>query len=182
MTNTTGTIIPALSQNDTNVNPHNPMYAHISVWRARRPAGSDRLAKFHVGRQFHGAHVHDDTERTPVKISSSTDSKGLVNTGQLSTLLPLPSDVTAVMESVKRISDAKYSKVTAYTDATKNTAALGTTGSQACGYTKAAYVIDAYGNPASVNPDVDPNIVGPTGIFTTPSTRQATTSRRPLPS
>ncbi|MDP9084398.1 MAG: general secretion pathway protein GspF, partial [Pseudomonadota bacterium] len=26
-TNTTGTVIPALSQNDTNVNPHNPMYA-----------------------------------------------------------------------------------------------------------------------------------------------------------
>ena len=27
MTNTMGTVIPALSQNDTNVNPHNPMYA-----------------------------------------------------------------------------------------------------------------------------------------------------------
>ena len=27
MANTNGTIIPALSQNDTNVNPHNPMYA-----------------------------------------------------------------------------------------------------------------------------------------------------------
>ena len=55
---------------------------------------------------------------TPVKISSSSDSKGLVNTGQLSTLLPLQSDVTSVMESVKRISDAKYPQVTAYTDPT----------------------------------------------------------------
>src|SRR6266849_1950881 len=27
MTNTSGTVIPALSQNDTNTNPHNPMYA-----------------------------------------------------------------------------------------------------------------------------------------------------------
>ena len=26
MAGTTGTIIPALSQNDTNTNPHNPMY------------------------------------------------------------------------------------------------------------------------------------------------------------
>src|SRR3984957_2349992 len=29
LANTMGTVIPALSQNDTNVNPHNPMYA---VW------------------------------------------------------------------------------------------------------------------------------------------------------
>ena len=104
---------------------------------------------------------------TPVKISSSSDSKGLVNTGQLSTLLPLQSDVTAVMESVKRISDAKYAKVTAYTDPTLNAKALSATGTEACGYTKAAYVVDTYGNPASVNPDIDPIIVGSGGIFTT---------------
>jgi hypothetical protein len=30
MAGTTGTIIPALSQNDTNTNPHNPMYGIIS--------------------------------------------------------------------------------------------------------------------------------------------------------
>ena len=30
MANTTGTVIPALSQNDTNTNPHNPMYA---IWQ-----------------------------------------------------------------------------------------------------------------------------------------------------
>ncbi len=167
LANTTGTIIPALSQNDTNVNPHNPMYA-IYQYGAR--GGLLDL----IGSQssMSGGNSMSPMSMmipsaTPVKISSSTDSKGLVNTGQLSTLLPLPSDVTAVMESVKRISDAKYSQVTAYTDATMNTAALGPHGSQACGYTKSAYVIDAYGNPASVNPDVDPNIVGPTGIFTT---------------
>ncbi|MEP6549470.1 MAG: hypothetical protein ABJD53_18570 [Gammaproteobacteria bacterium] len=166
LANTTGTVIPALSQNDTNVNPHNPMYA-IYQYGAR--GGLLDL----IGSQssMSGGNSMSPMSMmipsaTPVKISSSTDSKGLVNTGQLSTLLPLPSDVTAVMESVKRISDAKYSQVTAYLDATKNTAALGPHGSQACGYTKSAYVIDAYGNPASVNPDVDPNIVGPSGIFT----------------
>src|SRR6202030_4256956 len=30
MANTTGTVIPALSQNDTNTNPHNPMYG---IWQ-----------------------------------------------------------------------------------------------------------------------------------------------------
>ncbi len=63
-------------------------------------------------------------------------------------------------------------KVHAYDTSTSasaalNAAALGPTGIQACGYTKAAYVVDNYGSPSSVNPDVDPNIVGPSGIFTT---------------
>ena len=45
---------------------------------------------------------------------------------------------------------------------TANAAALKT---QTCGYTKAAYVVDTYGDPASVNPDADTRIVGSTGIF-----------------
>jgi hypothetical protein len=167
MTNTMGTVIPALSQNDTNVNPHNPMYA-IYQYGARGGLldliGSDSSLS---GGNSMAPMSMMIPSAAPVKISSSTDSKGLVNTGQLSTLLPLPSDVTAVMESVKRISDAKYSTVTAYTDPTLNSAALGPTGTSACGYTKSAYVVDTYGNPASVNPDVDPNIVGSGGIFTT---------------
>lgn len=168
MSNTAGTVFPALSQNDTNTNPHNPMYG---IWQygargglldligsVSSPSGGNSMAPMTMM----------IASAAPVKISSSADSKGLVNTGQLSTLLPQASDVTAVMESMKRISDAKYSKVTAYTDPTQNTAALGPTaskGSVACAYTKAAYVVDTYGNPASVNPDIDPNIVGTSGIF-----------------
>jgi len=103
----------------------------------------------------------------PTKISSSQDSSGLVSTGQLGTLLPNPADVTNVLESMKRISDAKYSQVQAYSDPTLNAAALGNKGIQACGYTKAAYIVDRYNSPSAVNPDVDPNIVGASGIFTT---------------
>ncbi len=167
MTNTMGTVIPALSQNDTNVNPHNPMYA-IYQYGAR--GGLLDL----IGSQSSMSGGNSIAPMTmmipsaaPVKISSSQDSKGLVNTGQLSTLLA-PADVTSVMESVKRISDAKYPKVQAYTDPTANAAALGPKGTQACGYTKAAYVVDTYGDPASVNPDIDPLIVADSGaIFTT---------------
>jgi hypothetical protein len=166
MTNTAGTVIPALSQNDTNVNPHNPMYA---IWQYGARGGLLDL----IGSQSSPSGGNSMAPMTmmiasaaPVKISSSNDSKGLVNTGQLSTLLPNPADVVSVMESMKRISDAKYSKVQAYVDATANTAALGSNGSAACSFTKAAYVVNTYGDPASVNPDIDPNIVGPTGIFT----------------
>jgi hypothetical protein len=166
MTNTMGTVIPALSQNDTNVNPHNPMYG---IWKYGARGGlldligSDSSMS---GGNSMAPMTMMDPSAAPVKVSSSTDTKGLVNTGQLSALLPA-ADVTNVMESVKRISDAKYQTVQAYTDTTLNTAALGATGIEACGYTKAAYVVDKYGDPASVNPDIDPHIVGPGGIFTT---------------
>jgi hypothetical protein len=109
----------------------------------------------------------------PTKVSSSADTVGLVSTGQLSTLLPpLPNgtnpDVTNVLESMKRISDAKYGVVTAYpNNAALNTAAIGSAGIEACGYTKSAYIVDKYNSPSAVNPDVDPNIVGASGIFQT---------------
>jgi hypothetical protein len=179
-TNTMGTVIPALSQNDTNVNPHNPMYA---IWQYGARGGlldligSDSSMS---GGNSMAPMTMMIPSATPVKISSSQDSQGLVSTGQLTTLLPPPvpggpnPDVVNVMESMKRISDAKYSKVQAYTDPTANATALGgmingqpVPGIQACGYTKSAYVVDQYGSPSAVNPDVDPNIVGASGIFTT---------------
>jgi len=165
MTNTTGTVIPALSQNDTNVNPHNPMYG-IYQFGARGGLldliGSE--SSLSGGNSMAPATMMIPSA-APVKVSSSADSKGLVSTGSLNTLLPLPSDVTNVMESMKRISDAKNGVVQAYADPTANTAAMKT---QTCGYTKAAYVVDTYGDPGSVNPDLDTTITGidGTSIFT----------------
>jgi hypothetical protein len=168
MAGTTGTVIPAMSNNDTNTNPHNPMYG-IYQFGARGGLldliGSDSS-------QSGGNSMAPPTmviaSAMPTKISSSQDSKGLVSTGQLSTLLPNSSDVTNVLESMKRISDAKYSAVSAYpSNAALNTAALGPAGIQACGYTKSAYIVDKYNSPSAVNPDVDPNIVGASGIFST---------------
>ncbi len=177
LTNTTGTIIPALSQNDTNVNPHNPMYG-IYQFGARggllNLIGSDSSMS---GGNSMAPMSMMIPSAAPVRVSSSSDSKGLVSTGQLTTLLPpLPNgtnpDVVNVMESMKRISDSKYTQVQAYDTSTTagaalNAAALGPTGVQACSYTKSAYIVDKYGSPSAVNPDVDPNIVGSTGIFTT---------------
>ena len=164
MSNTAGTVIPALSQNDTNTNPHNPMYG-IYQYGARGGL-LDLIGS--TSSMSGGSSMAPPTmmiaSAAPVKISSSQDSKGLVNTGQLGTLLPLPSDVTNVMESMKRISDSKSGVVQAYADSTANAAAIKT---QTCGYTKAAYIVDRYNDPAAVNPDLDTNIVGPSGIFTT---------------
>ena len=189
MANTTGTVIPALSQNDTNTNPHNPMYGIYQV--GARGAllnlvGSESSVS---GGNSMAPPTMINIAAQPTKIADSTDSQGLVNTGQLSTLLPnptgpitVPTDVTNVLMSMKRISDAKYAQVTAYanslpgggpaavapaTAAQLNAAALGTAGTQACAYTKSAYLLNRYPSPGAINPDVDPNIVGSSGIFTT---------------
>jgi hypothetical protein len=167
MAGTNGTVIPALSQNDTNTNPHNPMYG---VYQFGARGGLLDLVGS-VSSQSGGNSMSPPTmvisAAMPTKISSSQDSKGLVSTGQLSTLLPNSADVTNVLESMKRISDAKYNVVSAYpTNASMNTTAIGPAGIQACGYTKAAYIVDKYNSPSAVNPDVDPNIVGSSGIFT----------------
>jgi hypothetical protein len=167
MAGTNGTVIPALSQNDTNTNPHNPMYG---VYQFGARGGLLDLVGS-VSSQSGGNSMSPPTmvisAAMPTKISSSQDSKGLVSTGQLSTLLPNSADVTNVLESMKRISDAKYSVVSAYpTNASMNSTAIGPSGIQACGYTKAAYIVDKYNSPSAVNPDVDANIVGSSGIFT----------------
>jgi hypothetical protein len=193
MANTTGTVIPALSQNDTSDNPHNPMYGIYQV--GARGAllnliGSESSVS---GGNSVAPPTMINVAAQPTKIADSTDSQGLVNTGQLSTLLPnpsgpitVPTDVTNVLMSMKRISDAKYSQVTAYsnslpggaptgmTAAAANANALGgvvngnaVPGIQACAYTKAAYLLNRYPSPSAIDPDVDPNIVGSSGIFST---------------
>jgi hypothetical protein len=170
MAGTTGTIIPALSQNDTNTNPHNPIYG-IYQFGARGGLldliGSNSSVS---GGNSMAPPTMVIAAAQPTVVDSSADSKNLVSTGQLSTLLPNPADVTNVLESMKRVSDAKYSApgVTAYaSNAALNTAALGSSGIEACSFTKAAYIVDRYNSPSAVNPDVDPNIVGSSGIFQT---------------
>ncbi len=170
MAGTTGSVIPALSQNDTNVNPHNPMYA-IYQYGARGALlnliGSENSVS---GGNSMAPPSMVIAAAQPSKISSPADTAGLVSTGQLSTLLPNASDVTNVMESMKRISDAKYATVQAYADTSAtgpNAAALGQYGIEPCAYTKATYIVNKYNSPGSVNPALDPNIVGSSGIFST---------------
>src|ERR1700685_4595710 len=100
MANTTGTVIPALSQNDTSDNPHNPMYG---IWQVG--ARSALLDLIGTDSSVSGGNSMSpptmiNIAAQPTKIADSTDSQGLVNTGQLSTLLPSASDVTNVLESM----------------------------------------------------------------------------------
>jgi hypothetical protein len=181
--NVTGTIIPALSQNDTNTNPHNPMYG---IWQAgARGALLDLIG---TDSSISGGNSMSppgmiQVAAQPAKIASGQDTSGLVNTGALGTLLPppanpnAPTDITNVLESMKRISDAKLnnSNLSAYAGSIPNAATLQAAAlkAQACAYTKAAYLLNRYPNPGAVDPDLDPVIVGSSGIFQTAEYQQS---------
>jgi hypothetical protein len=160
MANVTGTLIPALSQNDTNTNPHNPMYG---IWQAGAQGallnliGTDSSVS---GGNSMAPPNMINVAAQPSVIDSGQDTAGLVSTGQLSTLLPNANDVTNVLESMKRISDAKYGVVSTYASPT---AIANAQAVQACSYTKAAYLLNQYPNPGAVDPDDDTRIVSASG-------------------
>lgn len=146
-----GAVMPARSDNDTGNNPHNPMYGI-------NRAGADGELLTLIGSQssvsggnsMAPADLIDPAAR-PTKVDRPSDVTGLVDTGQLVGLLS-ESDAVAVMESIQRISERKMERVT--TDAIVKDLVR-------CGYVKSADLVDRYGNPASLDVLLDPNIIGP---------------------
>lgn len=158
---TNGTIIAARSENDTGNNPHNPMYGI-----ARTGAKGELLTLIGSvssdsgGNSMAPAMMIDPSVR-PTKVDRASDVTGLVDTGELGTLFTNPADAVAVMESMAVLTHRKHSAVDTRlaTDAALKQF-------NKCGYVKSAYLAERFNNPASLNPGIDPNIVGPSGIFT----------------
>jgi len=156
-----GAVIAARSENDTGNNPHNPMYA-INLAGANgslltlagsraTDSGGNSMAPLDM----------INPEVRPTKVDRGSDVTGLVDTGSLVGLLS-QDDTVAVMEAIYRISKSKLDRVnTGITtdDVVKELVA--------CGYIQSADIADRFGNPSSLNPDVDLDIVGAAGIFST---------------
>jgi hypothetical protein len=98
----------------------------------------------------------------PTKIDRTSDATGLVDTGELATLLA-PADTVAVMESMERISVAKLGAVSTKLATTDDARVKQLV---RCGYVKAANLTEQFSSPAALNPELDADIKGPTGIFT----------------
>ncbi len=149
--NINGAVVPARSDNDTGNNPHNPMYGI-------NRAGADGELLTLIGSRSSASGGNSvappeliDPAVRPTKVDRPSDVTGLVDTGQLVGLLN-ESDAVAVMESIQRISDSKMSRVT--TDTIVQDLVR-------CGYVKSADLVDRYGNPASLDVLLDPDIIGP---------------------
>jgi hypothetical protein len=157
-----GAVIAARSENDTGNNPHNPMYG---IYKAGATGELATLigsrASDSGGNSMAPAAMIDLSVR-PTKVDRASDVTGLVDTGQLGSLLPNPADTDLVLESIQRISDQKIQRVQP---------AHGITSEELnhlvnCSYAKAADVVHNFSDPGSLDPGQDELIVGPTGIFT----------------
>lgn len=154
-----GAVIPARSENDTGNNPHNPMYGI-------NRAGADGELLTLIGSRSSDSGGNSlapemmiDPAVRPTKIDRPSDVTGLVDTGKLVGLLE-QSDAVAVMESIQRISDQKLDSVN--TQVTNDEIIKDLV---RCGYVKAADLSDRFGDPSTLDPVLDADIVGPTGIF-----------------
>ncbi len=154
-----GAVIPARSENDTGNNPHNPMYGIFRcgadgelltlIGSRSSESGGNSLAP---------ASLVDPSVR-PTKVDRTSDVTGLVDTGKLVGLLD-QDDAVRVMESIQRLSDRKLGRVD-----TRITRDAVIKDMVRCNYVKAADLTDRYGDPSALNPELDPDIVGPAGIF-----------------
>ena len=164
-----GAVIAARSENDTGNNPHNPMYGihqagadgALATLIGSRPSDSG-------GNSMAPAGLIDLSVR-PTKVDRASDVTSLVDTGQLASLLSLD-DTVAVMEAIQRISARKLQKIDPkqpWADPRQTTVTRNEVVKELvnCGYVKAADAVDQYGDPSSLNPDLDPDIVGAGGIF-----------------
>jgi hypothetical protein len=180
-----GAVIAARSENDTGNNPHNPMYG---IYRAGADGSLATLigsrASDSGGNSMAPAGLIDLSVR-PTKIDRASDVTGLVDTGQLANLLSVD-DTVAVLESVQRISARKMQMVDPkqpFMDPKQTTVTRDEVVRElvSCGYVKAADVVDRFGDPSSLNPDLGPRDRRQRRHLQPDRVRRATTSSaRPL--
>ena len=161
--NIDGCVIPARSENDTGNNPHNPLYG-VAMAGARgsvvdligsrnSESGGNSLAPANMV----------NPEFRPTKVDRPSDVTGMVDVGDLTATLSNPADVTAVMESIARISHKKMRLGSIQTGVSNDEVLKDLV---RCGYLKAADLADRFAGVA-VDPLLDTNIVNDsTGIFT----------------
>jgi len=154
-----GAVIPNRSDNDTSNNPQNPMYAIAA-------AGADGSLMPLIGSRNTDSGGNSmaavnfiNLGKRPTKIDRPSDVTGLVDIGDLFSLLS-QQDSVAVMESIQRISAKKLAAV----DTKVSRDALIKT-MMNCGYVKSADLADRFGDPSTLDPELDEDIVGANGIF-----------------
>jgi hypothetical protein len=173
--NTNGAAIAAMSQNDTQNNPHNPMYGIYDT-------GADGSLLTLIGTEATTSGGNSmapaaliNLAVSPTVVTKSSDITGLVNTGQLGTMFSDPNDAVQVLQSTIRLSGGdlasaggfggKLGNVTAQVGNTSADAALKT--QTRCSYVKSTVLVNQFGDPTTLNPDIDPQITGTAGsIFT----------------
>lgn len=152
-----GCVIAARSNNDTDQNPHNPIYG---ISRAGAGGALVELigteSSVSGGRSMAPVAMIDPSLR-PTKVDQPRDARGLVDTGKLVDLLGTE-DAGLVMLASELISEMKLGRMTE-ADATKELIR--------CGYVETTQLVSTFGDPNQLDPELDPLITGgATPIFT----------------
>lgn len=151
-----GVVIPARSDNDTSNNTHNPLYG---IAKAGAIGGVVTLIgsrNSESGGNSMAPPMLINPEIRPTKVDRSTDVTGMVDVGDLTAVLSSPEDVTAVMESMARISHKKMKLQDPKISVSKNEVVKDLV---RCGYLKAADIAERFAG-VEVNPAADTTIVG----------------------
>ncbi len=151
--NVNGAVIPARSDNDTGNNPHNPMYGIARTGATGELADLIGSRSSVSGGNSMAPAMLINPETPPTKIDRPSDVVGLVDTGDLNVILGKEQAVS-VMESVQRISAAKFAQVN--TGLTNHNEVADNIN---CQYVKSADLADK-GDIDLVNPD-DRNAANP---------------------
>jgi len=173
-----GAVFCAMSQNDTQSNPHNPMYGIAKAGAQGKLLTLIGTESSVSGGNSQAPMAMIDPSLQPTTISQPSDATALVPIPPGGTLDPL---AVATLESQARISAGTTPQPPSGGDPSVFTGALGmpssgTPGVQLysaaatdaalknqvrCAYVKAANTADLFGNPATLDPTKDTNIVGP---------------------
>ena len=152
--NIDGCVIPARSDNDTGNNPHNPLYG-ISMTGAQgsvvdligsrsSDSGGNSLAP--------ASQINPEVR--PTKVDRPSDVTGMVDVGNLTAILSDPADVTAVMESIARLTHKKM-QVGGLSTGLSNDAVIKDL--VRCGYLKSADIANRFAG-IPVDPTLDTDI------------------------
>nr|WP_206606225.1 hypothetical protein [Steroidobacter cummioxidans] len=155
-----GAVIAARSENDTSNNPHNPMYGIAKAGPAGEGAKGQLLTLIGSqnsesgGNSMAPAAMIDPANR-PTKIDRVSDVTGLVDTGEVATILSV-SDTVQTLEAMYKLSGRKL----AHVDTRLGADDAPVKKQFQCAYLKTADTVETFSNPASLNPSLDPRIQG----------------------
>ena len=168
--NITGAVIPARSENDTGNNPHNPLYGIQRTGAEGTILTLIGSRNTDSGGNSMAPAMMINAEFRPTKVDRPSDVTGLVGTSDRPKRLSHQDEV-AVTEAIYRLSkrrmDNNVSTGLNFPDPVRGPITRDQVVEELvkCGYLDAAYTKEKFGNVV-LNPATDPNIVGPTGIFT----------------
>ena len=151
-----GSIIPARSDNDTGNNPHNPLYGLVMTGARGSVVDLIGSRSSVSGGNSMAPAMHINPEFRPTKVGRPSDVTGMVDVGDLTTILGAD-DVTAVMESISRVTHKKLQAGSIETGLTNDDIIKDLI---RCNYLKAADITNRFAN-TEVDPTLDPFIVGP---------------------